>query len=87
MIELGISALTGKKSSEGLADQLCRIVDHRDDAGIVQAGWTDDAQNAHNAAFLILEGLAIALVVGLCASIPSAFIASRQNAVQSLRGN
>ncbi|HMS15263.1 MAG TPA: FtsX-like permease family protein [Planctomycetota bacterium] len=37
--------------------------------------------------FLILEGLAIALVVGLCASVPSAFLAARQNAVQSLRGN
>ncbi len=45
-----------EKSSDDAADQLGGVVDHRDDAGVIQAGRADDTDNADDFALAILEG-------------------------------
>src|SRR5262245_2729742 len=50
-----ISGSGGKKSSEQAANEFGRKIHHRDDAGVVEAGRSDDAKDAHHLALLVLE--------------------------------
>src|SRR5262245_65901770 len=51
-----ISCSAAKKSSQKAAHKLGRKVDHRNDAGVVEPGGTDDTQDADDLALLVLKG-------------------------------
>src|SRR5215831_20400745 len=50
-----ISGSGRKKSSEQAADQFGRKIHHRDDTGVVEAGRSDDAKDAHHLALGVLK--------------------------------
>src|SRR6516225_3582069 len=43
-------------TAEQFTNDFCRVVDHRHDAGIVEPGWTDDAENADDLSGRVVIG-------------------------------
>jgi putative ABC transport system permease protein len=81
MVVLETMLLTVAGSAAGIAAALAAIHWNHLSIGVEGVSITFSTSP-----LLIAQGMGIALVVGVFASLPSAWIAARQNAVQALRG-